>query len=84
VLTIRSSFSPLCVQPLNSSVRQHKNRLSFNARHKCTHFIDKETIGKMRSIGGALLFARYAGDDMSDGPMMRTPILIISSRRAFS
>ena len=29
-------------------------------------------------------FARYAGDDMSDGPMMLTPILIISSRRAFS
>jgi hypothetical protein len=33
---------------------------------------------------GALLFARYAGDDMSDGPMMLTPILIISSRMAFS
>ncbi len=40
--------------------------------------------GKMRLMGGAPLVARYAGDDMSDGPMMFTPILIASSRRAFS
>jgi hypothetical protein len=26
----------------------------------------------------------YAGDAMSDGPMMLTPILIISSRKVFS
>jgi hypothetical protein len=26
----------------------------------------------------------YTGDDMSDGPRMPTPILIISSRMAFS
>ena len=29
-------------------------------------------------------FTCYAGVNMSDGPMMLTPILIISSRRAFS
>jgi hypothetical protein len=28
--------------------------------------------------------ARYADDDMPDGPMMRTPIRIISSQRALS
>jgi hypothetical protein len=34
--------------------------------------------------GQGSVFACYAGDDMSDGPMMVTPILIISSRIALS
>ena len=47
-------------------------------------FIHTGTIGKKRSSWGALLFAFYAGDDMSDGPIIWTPIRIISLRKAFS
>jgi hypothetical protein len=58
------------------------------ARHTVYRPIDLKTVkGKLPIVAfgnGGCSMIGYAGEDMSDGPMMLIPILIISSRRAFS